>query len=70
MSQLGHAKGPATGASELAAARDPLLRQRGATASKRRLYRWFGVPHYWIVDPESRTIEAYALGEREYARAG
>lgn len=26
------------------------------------------MPHYWIVDPESRTIEAYALGEREGER--
>jgi Uma2 family endonuclease len=28
------------------------------------------VPYYWIVDPESRSIEAYALAGAEYARAG
>ncbi|MGQ0816146.1 MAG: Uma2 family endonuclease [Gemmatimonadota bacterium] len=26
-------------------------------------YRDFGVPEYWVVDPEGRVIEAYALGE-------
>jgi Uma2 family endonuclease len=36
---------------------------------KHRLYRRFGVPHYWIVDPETRTIEAYALVEGEYLLA-
>ena len=31
---------------------------RGAKA---QLYGRYGVPHYWIVDPEVRSIEAYTL---------
>lgn len=37
---------------------------------KMKLYAEHGVPYYWIVDPESRSIEAYALAGAEYARAG
>ena len=37
---------------------------------KMKLYAEHGVPYYWIVDPESRSIEAYALAGEEYARAG
>ena len=37
--------------------------------AKWRLYRRFGVPHHWIVDPEARRIEAYTLGAREYELA-
>ncbi len=37
---------------------------------KMSLYAEHGVPYYWIVDPESRSIEAYALAEAQYARAG
>ena len=35
-------------------------------STKRQLYRRYGVPYYWIVDPEARTIEAYSLSEGEY----
>ena len=37
---------------------------------KMRLYAEHGVPYYWIVDPEARSIEAFALAGAEYARAG
>ncbi len=37
---------------------------------KMTLYAEHGVPYYWIADPESRSIEAYALAGAEYARAG
>jgi Uma2 family endonuclease len=33
-------------------------------------YREAGVPHYWIVDPELRTIEAWRLKRGKYVRAG
>lgn len=34
--------------------------------TKRQLYARHGVPYYWIVDPEARTIEAYTLAEGSY----
>ena len=35
-------------------------------SAKYQLYRRYGVPYYWIVDPEARTIEVYSLGMGEY----
>jgi Uma2 family endonuclease len=37
---------------------------------KMKLYAEHNVLYYWIVDPESRSIEAYALAGAEYARTG
>jgi Uma2 family endonuclease len=37
---------------------------------KMKLYAEHGVPYYWIVDPESRSVEAYTLAGAEFARAG
>lgn len=35
-------------------------------STKRQLYARHGVPHYWIVDPAGRTIEAHALAGQSY----
>lgn len=37
---------------------------------KMRLYAAAGIPHYWIVDPSTRTLEAYRLGEQGYEPVG
>ena len=37
---------------------------------KLTLYAEHGVPYYWIVDPGSRSVEAYALDGPAYALAG
>jgi Uma2 family endonuclease len=37
---------------------------------KMTLYAEHGVPYYWIVDPEGRSVEAYTLTGTAYALAG
>lgn len=55
-------EGPPTLVVEILSPSTTLI-DRGA---KRQLYRRHGVPYYWIVDPEARTVEAYGLDEGEY----
>ena len=35
-------------------------------STKHQLYHRYGIPYYWIVDPEARTIEVYSLVAGEY----
>ncbi len=37
---------------------------------KRTLYARYGVREYWLVDPETRTIEVLTLGAKGYRQAG
>ena len=37
--------------------------------TKHALYARHGVPYYWLVDPEARTIEAWTLGPDGYSLA-
>lgn len=40
---------------------------------KKDLYEQYGVREYWLIDPEAKTIEVFALADRQYevaARAG
>ncbi len=36
---------------------------------KRKLYERYGVPEYWIVDPELETIKVYRLANQAYVRS-
>jgi Uma2 family endonuclease len=37
---------------------------------KANLYLRAGLPHYWILDPEQRTLEAFAAREKAWLRLG
>ena len=43
----------------------PSTRQRDRNA-KLQLYARHGVPHFWIIDPETRSIDAYVLRSGAY----
>lgn len=34
---------------------------------KLQIYQKYGVPHYWLVDPEEKTLECFALKDDTYA---
>jgi Uma2 family endonuclease len=34
---------------------------------KMEIYRKAGIPHYWLADPEEKTLEAYSLRDGVYA---
>jgi Uma2 family endonuclease len=50
-----------------ALSRSTRARDRGA---KMRRYATAGVPHYWLLDPRARTLEAYRLGQKGLRRPG
>jgi Uma2 family endonuclease len=37
---------------------------------KRREYAWAGIPEYWLIDPEYRTITVLSLSEQHYVVHG
>jgi len=47
----------------------PSTRRRDRGIKMRR-YAASGIPHYWIVDPPSQTLEAYEVREQGYERVG
>jgi Uma2 family endonuclease len=38
-------------------------------STKHQLYARHGVPYFWLVDPEGRSVEAFVLGPQGYALA-
>ncbi len=38
-------------------------------STKHQLYARHGVPFFWLVDPEGRTVEAFVLGPQGYSLA-
>jgi Uma2 family endonuclease len=58
-------EGPPTLAIEILSPFSRLIDRR----TKLRLYEKYAVPYYWIVDPGTRTIEAYELRDDAYRLA-
>lgn len=73
---LRHSKIPAATAKNLQVAPDLTVEILSPTSieqdriHKKRIYARHGVSHYWIVDPETRTFEAYELAGADYRLAG
>ncbi len=38
-------------------------------STKHQLYARYGVPFFWLVDPEGRTVDAFVLGPQGYSQA-
>ncbi|MBI4537562.1 MAG: Uma2 family endonuclease [candidate division NC10 bacterium] len=38
-------------------------------SSKHQLYAKYGVPYFWLVDPEGQSLEAFILGPQGYSLA-
>ena len=34
--------------------------------TKAQLYAKYGVPHYWLIDPDQHVLEAYELSGEQY----
>lgn len=43
--------------------------RRKDEVTKRKLYERFGVPEYWIVDPELEIVKIFKLAQQKYGRA-
>ena len=55
-------EGPPTLAVEIISPSTPAIDR----VKKLALYARYGVPYYWIVDPDARSIEGYELGAGVY----
>jgi Uma2 family endonuclease len=50
-----------------------ILSERGEARDlgyKKQLYARYGVMHYWVIDPEGRSLAEYVLSERSYSLRG
>ncbi len=71
--QAGHA--PARDARNITVAPDLIIEVLSPSSieqdreTKKAVYARHGVSHYWIIDPESRTLEMYALSGAQYQLA-
>ncbi len=67
---------PPRGAKNIASAPDLVVEVISPSSAeddrgvKMRVYARYGVPHYWIVDPDAQTLEMYILSAGAYTLAG